>query len=67
MIKRCMACGSCESVGDDTLGISDGLCSDLCKRIYDVWAERPLIHGAYSLKEFAKQIFEERRRMKCSS
>lgn len=63
MQRRCMSCGSIEIVENGVVGISDGLCSDLCKRIYDVWAERPLIHGAYSLKEFAKQIFEERRRM----
>ena len=68
MLKRCMVCKhySLVQTGDgDQLGVSHGVCSSAdCRNIYRVWNESQFISNAYSLEEFAKQIHEERRRVK---
>jgi hypothetical protein len=69
MIKKCLCCGSAEfvQVGDgNQLDVSHGICGNvLCGRIFDAWQKSEFLNHNYSLTEFAKQIFEERRRAKC--
>lgn len=68
MIRKCRVCGKAEFVqigNGNQLDISFNICaSQDCANIYRVWSTSLFISGAYSLDNFAQQIYEERRRAK---